>query len=453
VAVVWFRRDLRLEENPAWSDATNHHASVLAIFVIDDRLWDSGTPVRQAQLISNLVGLDEALADAGGRLFIDHGDPPDVLTRHIERLGATALYWNNDVTAASRKRDDAVEATVGVTCHRSWGTLVHPPGSVLTQKGTLSRVYTPFAKRWLNTPIEPWAEPGSALVLDDAGAGVPEANPDVEPAMAGGPAAADERLARWLDGVDDYLETRNLPDIPGTSELSVDLKFGTISPRTVLAEIGGETEGRAGFIKQLAWRDWYAHLFHEMPHMINRPMRSEYAAIAWRDDPEGFKAWCDGRTGYPIVDAGMRQLTSTGWMHNRVRMITASFLVKHLLIDWTRGEKFFRTHLLDGDVAQNAGNWQWVAGTGPDAAPYFRIFNPVSQSKKFDVQGDYIRTYVPELAHLSNKAIHAPYDEAPLDLAGAGVTLGDTYPWPIVELAEGRDRCLVAYKAAKEGAA
>ena len=217
----------------------------------------------------------------------------------------------------------------------------------------------------------------------------------------------------------------------------------------MLERIGTEGEGRTGFIRQLAWRDWYAHLFFEMPHMIDRPMREQYASIEWRDDDAGFDAWCQGCTGYPIVDAGMRQLNTTGWMHNRVRMITASFLVKHLLIDWTRGEKYFRRQLLDADVPQNAGNWQWVAGTGPDAAPYFRIFNPVSQSKKFDPTGAYIRTYVPELADLDNRSIHQPSELAPLDLAAAGVHLGDNYPHPLVDLTVGRERCLATYKAAR----
>ncbi len=450
---MWFRRDLRLLDNPAWSAATNNHPRVVALFVIDDRLWDSGTPLRQAQLISHLNGLDQELASVGGRLRIVHGDPASAFTELAQGESAGAVYWNNDVTASSRARDQAVEqalADSAIASHRYWGNLVHPPGSVLTQKGTLSRVYTPFSKRWLATPIDQWPPAGPAAIADDIGAGIPEPADGVEAPMAGGPEAAEARLEAWLSGVDQYHELRDRPDLAGTSALSVDLKFGTISPRVILDEIGGDTEGRIGFVRQLAWRDWYAHLFHEMPEMAHAPMRAEYAAIAWRDDPEGFEAWCQGRTGYPIVDAGMRQLNTTGWMHNRVRMITASFLVKHLLIDWTRGERYFRKQLLDADVPQNAGNWQWVAGTGPDAAPYFRIFNPVSQSKKFDVNGDYIRTYVPELTQLDKKFIHQPWEMAPLDLAAAEVHLGDNYPHPILDLSEGRERCLAAYKAVRE---
>jgi len=216
----------------------------------------------------------------------------------------------------------------------------------------------------------------------------------------------------------------------------------------VLDVVGGATDGRTGFTRQLAWRDWYAHLLHEMPHMVSNAVRSEYDNIEWLDDPEGLEAWKAGRTGYPIVDAGMRQLAETGWMHNRVRMIVGSFLVKDLLIDWREGERWFRRMLIDGEPSQNAGNWQWVAGTGTDAAPYFRIFNPISQSRKFDADGAYIRRWVPELAGLDKKTIHAPWEAGPLDLAAAGVILGDTYPEPIVDHVFARDRTLSAYKKA-----
>ena len=212
--------------------------------------------------------------------------------------------------------------------------------------------------------------------------------------------------------------------------------------------VGIETPGRHAFVRQIAWRDWWAHTLALHPDLPNVALKARYDDIAWRHDPDGFERWCTGRTGYPIVDAGMRQLIQTGWMHNRVRMICASFLVKDLLIDWRRGERFFRHHLVDADVAQNAGNWQWVAGTGPDAAPYFRVFNPTTQAIKFDPDGGYVRTWVPELAHLRAPGIHDPSAAASADLQAAGITLGETYPLPIVDHGQARLRTLETYKRA-----
>jgi deoxyribodipyrimidine photo-lyase len=316
---------------------------------------------------------------------------------------------------------------------------------VLTQAGETYRVFTPFARSWRERPLDPWPEPGDAVIAGQVGLGVPQTD---EPPMTGGEEAAMERLRSFEERVDRYPEERDRPDLDTTSRLSIDLKFGTISARTIADRIGFDTEPRWQFTRQLAWRDFYAALLVARPDTIDHAMRPEYDRIAWRDDPDGFEAWRTGTTGYPIVDAGMRQLLSEGFMHNRVRMIAASFLVKDLLIDWRLGERWFRRALLDGDVSQNVGNWQWTAGTGADAAPYFRIFNPVSQSRKFDPSGAYIRRWVPELAELQGGVIHAPWESGPLELAATGVVLGDTYPYPIVDHAMARERTLDTYKRA-----
>ena len=300
--------------------------------------------------------------------------------------------------------------------------------------------------------MSPWAtDPGAAQIADQAGTGLPNRDTAQDPRSGdypGGEEAAKDRLEDFLGRIDDYLDTRDLPAIDGTSRLSADLRFGTLSPREIAVVVGETTAGRRGFVRQLAWRDWYAHLLYQNPTMPNAAIKPEYDKVAWRNDADEFQAWKNGATGYPIVDAGMRQLLHTGWMHNRVRMIVGSFLVKDLLIDWRKGERWFRHLLVDADMSQNVGNWQWVAGCGTDAAPYFRVFNPWTQSRKFDADGDYIRTWVPELAGLNKKMIHEPHLAPPLDLAAAGVVLGDSYPHPIVNHAFARDRVLAAYKTA-----
>ncbi len=448
--VVWFRRDLRLADNPAWA-ASAEFSQVTALYVLDPRLFTPDAAFRCDQLLAHLRALNGQLSDRGGRLRIELGDPAVAVPRVAAEMGATVVLANADATPFSRRRDTAVNRALGdIELRTWWGTMVHHPGAVTTKAGTISLVFTPFSRTWSATPWAVWPEgDGANQIADTAGDELPHGNPAFQ---TGGESAALERLDRWLENVDDYQQTRDTPSIDGTSGLSADLRFGTLSPRRIVEDVGSSTLGRAGFVRQLAWRDWYAHLMWERPELVRHSLKPAFDLIVWRDDPAGLEAWQLGQTGYPIVDAGMRQLAATGWMHNRVRMIVASFLVKDLLIDWRHGERWFRHLLVDFDVTQNVGNWQWAAGTGPDAAPYFRIFNPITQSKKFDARGDYIRRWVPELVGMPTAGIHAPWLLPPLELAQLGVSLGDTYPHPIVDHAEARVRTLEAYALAKEQA-
>ena len=449
---MWFRRDLRLGDNPAWAAATRRHRRVTALYVLDERLLAAAGPTRRRQHLAELHAFDRTLAAHGGRLLVRRGDPASAVAGEAARLGAARVHWNADVTPYATRRDAAVRAALGAEADIHWGNLVLRPGSVHTPAGRVSRVFGPFWRRWRTAAWDPWPEPGDAAVLGDPGDGLPALDGDAP--RPAGEDAAHEALQRFLAGpVDRYRTGRDDLAQAGTAGLSVALRFGTLSPRSVVEEVGDAGEDRRAFVRQLAWRDWYAHLLREIPALAGHALNPALDHIAWRDDPEQVAAWQQGRTGYPLVDAGMRELAVTGTMHNRVRMVTASFLVKDLLVDWRVGERYFRRHLIDGDVAQNVGNWQWVAGTGPDAAPYFRVLNPVTQSRVHDPDGHYLRRWLPELDALGSSAIQAPWEAGPLELAAAGIVLGTTYPEPIVEHADARIRAMDAHHRARLHAA
>jgi len=450
-ALMWFRRDLSIADNLAWAAATSDHREVLPAYVFDRTLLDAAGPFRRRQYLAFVTALADQVRATGGELTVMSGDPVGAITRLAREHDIDAVLWNNDVTAYATARDSAVEqalTTAGVEVLREWSTLVHPPGTITTGSGHVHRVFGAFHRRWSEMPVPGTAIAGPAEVLAIAGEPLP--TPDAPAPLASEAEAVRGRLDAWLDLVDAYDDEHDRPDHDATSHLSADLRFGACSPREVVRRVGRQSAGRTAFVRQLAWRDWFAHLFHERPDLVDHAQQPVYDAIAWRDDPADIAAWKEGRTGYPIVDAGMRELAATGWMHNRVRMITASFLVKDLLVNWRIGERHFRHLLVDGDVPQNAGNWQWIAGTGPDAAPYFRVLNPLTQARRFDPDGDYVRRWVPELTGLIDATVHAPWELGPLDLAAAGVVLGDTYPEPIVDHADARERVLAAYAAARD---
>ena len=442
-SLVWFRRDLRLADNPAWAAATLDHDEVAALFILDRRLIDIAGDLRRGLLFAHLHALDAELRRLGGSLTVEIGDPELVLPA-VARLH-DAVYWNRDYTPFSRRRDAAVAAATGPPIETYDGNVVRAPETVMTGGGTPYRVFTPYYRAWSKTPVEPWPQAGQATIMKLGGSEIP---PVELSEVTAGEAGARKRLERFIEVVDDYEVDRNRPDLDRTSHLSADLKFGTVAARTVVAQVGAATDGRQAFVRQLAWRDFYAQVLFHAPHSIDHSFRDDLGSIVWAEDDDAVQAWKDGRTGYPMVDAGMRQLLAEGWMHGRVRMVTASFLVKDLGIDWRIGERHFRRLLIDADTPQNVGNWQWVAGTGADAAPYFRIMNPVAQSRRFDPDGAYIRRYVPELASLDGPGIHAPW-ERPLETAAAGITLGEDYPYPMIDHAEAREITLRRFEAAK----
>nr|WP_294516532.1 deoxyribodipyrimidine photo-lyase [uncultured Rhodopila sp.] len=471
-AILWFRNDLRLADHAALQAAIDTGHPIVPVFILDDAApgpWKLGGASRW-WLHHSLDALRQSLEQRGAGLVLRRGDSIAIVAELAERTGASDIFTGGSVDPWSRTVDQAAAEALGragTKLHRMRTTTLFNPDSVRTKSGGAYSVYTPFANACLaiGGPKPPAGAPEGIRCADlpasdklqswDLLPTRPDWAQGLRDTWTPGEAGAMERAEAFLQhGLPAYAAARDHPAGDGTSMLSPHLHFGEISAPQLwhLAHRRPNGKGREIFIRELLWREFCANLLWHNPALPDSPLKPEFAAMPWRDDKPALKAWQRGLTGVPIVDAGMRQLWQIGWMHNRVRMIVASFLIKHLMIPWQIGEAWFWDTLVDADLASNAGNWQWVAGCGADAAPYFRIFNPVLQGRKFDPDGDYVRHFVPELAALDARYIHAPRDAPAETLARAGIRLGETYPHPIVDLAEGRARALDAYNRIRSAA-
>jgi deoxyribodipyrimidine photo-lyase len=455
--IHWFRRDLRVADNTALFRASRDAERVVPVFVLDDHYGGDPNvgPARFRFLRQSLEDLEGGLARVGGRLVVRRGPATRALPALVSETGASAVYANAEIGPYPQRRDaeaaSAVEAA-GSRLRLFEDTLLVAPGAVATESGAPYTVFTPFSKKWLAAdrggPVPPPARldtpalPGIALSAVRAWR---DLGPDPL-APAGGETSALALLRAFSEGgAFRYARHRDRPDVQGTSRLSPHLHFGTISPRTVEAAVEGtlpagseQGENVRKFLLELAWRDFYHHVLFHFPRVAQRSFRPAFDALNWKSDAESVEAWRRGRTGYPFVDAGMRELAATHWMHNRSRMVAASFLTKDLHAHWSVGEKWFEHELADADLANNNGGWQWAAGSGTDAAPYFRIFHPVLQARRFDPAGDYIRRFVPELARVPTSRIHEPWTMTASEQEEAGCRIGRDYPAPIVDHARER---------------
>ncbi|MCW2579762.1 MAG: phr [Blastococcus sp.] len=448
--LLWFRRDLRLDDHPALLaaiDAAGPDGTVLPVFVVDERLWSPSGDPRRRFLLDCLADLRE---QTGGALVLRSGDPAQALTRLVGEVGADSVHVSADAGPYGRQRDDAVERALGdVPFVRTGSPYAVTPGRVTKADGTPFKVFTPFARAWRERG---WRAPAPRPRTVGWAAGVRSDEPPPAPELgdvvlppAGEVAARaawerfrDERLSGYDDG-------RNIPGVDGTSRMSAYLKYGCIHPRTLLADLAGHEDASAGrYVTELAWRDFYADVLWHRPDSARQYLKPQLQGMEYDSGPDTealVAAWEQGRTGFPIVDAGMRQLLGEAYVHNRVRMIVASFLVKDLHQEWTRGARYFLRHLVDGDLASNNHGWQWVAGTGTDASPYYRVFNPITQGRKFDPDGVYVKRWVPELRGLDAAHVHEPWT------APGGIPAG--YPEPIVDHAHERLVALDRYNRIK----
>ncbi|MEJ7708126.1 MAG: deoxyribodipyrimidine photo-lyase [Nocardioidaceae bacterium] len=435
-SVMWFRRDLRLGDNPALLEAVAAAETVLPLFVFDPRLWDSAGSPRQAYLLASI----KALRNQIGGLVMRWGDPAQEVGRLVTEASARSVHIAADYDPYGRPRDEQVEQHLqhlGVPLLRISSPYAVAPGRVLNQQESGYQVFTPFSKAWRDHGWRAPADRPDQVSWDHSFKSVNMPVAQVPDGLTLPVAGEEAALTKWrgfvADGLATYDVNRNRPDLDGTSRMSVHLKWGEIHPRTMLADLASSNAPSKAvdrYRTELAWREFYADVLARRPDSARDYYRPELAGMTFDEPGEDFAAWQEGRTGFPIVDAGMRQLRAEGWMHNRVRMIVASFLIKDLHIDWRHGARHFLDWLVDGDIASNNHGWQWVAGSGTDAAPYFRVFNPIDQGKKFDPQGHYIRRYVPELRDCPLESLHEPRN-------------------PIVDHAEERRVALARYEAVR----
>ena len=469
IALCWFRRDLRIDDHAALYHALKAHQKVYCAFVFDIEILEAlpKKDDRRVEFIWHSVKeLDDQLRKHGGAFIVRHGRARDEIPRLAVQLQVQAVYANHDYEPLAITRDQAVAATLAenrIEFFSFKDQVIFEKDEVLTQAGRPFTVFTPYKNAWLKKldhfflkayPTEKYLS-RLAKIKDETQIPTLESmgfrttnllTLGIKPGISG----ARETLQDFLPRMAEYKQRRDFPGIKGVSYLSVHNRFGTISIRELARIATAEhSEGAATWLSELIWRDFYFNILYHFAYAAERSFKPEYADLKFENDKHKFQAWCDGKTGYPIVDAAMRQINETGFMHNRLRMIVASFLMKDLLIDWRWGEKYFADNLNDFDLAANNGGWQWAASTGCDAQPYFRIFNPITQSEKFDPDGKFIRRYVPELKGLSSAAIHAPWLASSVDLAAAGIVLGKQYPKPIVEHAEARVKALAMYGLAK----
>ncbi len=482
-ALVWFRRDLRSADHAALYHALKAARQVWCVFVFDRDILD---PLPRADrrvefihdsvlaLDADLRALAQRHGSGGGGLFVRHGRAVDEVSRLAQQLHAQAVYANHDDEPAALARDARVRgalADAGIALHTAKDQVVFERSELLTGSGKPYSVFTPYKNAWLKKvtpfylsgyPVDRHAA-ALASMPDTVDSGVPalealgfeRTNLHALP-IEGGSASGEALLRDFLTRIDHYDETRNFPAVKGPSYLSVHLRFGTVSVRALAREAHARmtagSRGAATWLSELIWRDFYHQILHHHPHAAQASFKPEFDALKWAHGKAAdtlFAAWAAGRTGYPLVDAAMAQINQSGYMHNRLRMVVASFLVKDLGLDWRRGERYFAEHLNDFDLAANNGGWQWAASTGCDAQPWFRIFNPTTQSEKFDPQGRFIRRYLPQLAALPDKLIHAPWLASPIELAAARVALGRDYPLPVVQHAEARVQTLARFGAVK----